>query len=139
MWDFDEYLAAFAALMIVVAVPVFVFGQSPGSAAGNATPVIVLPHELALEEQLQLRTDERNFVLDENDRLKLQVQQLQAIVGQVLEGMRQERTAQASASRGEISKKLIQLLGGDPAKDTWDWAKRGLLKADGTFVALEAK
>jgi len=105
------------------------------SAPGAAAPA--LSRELELEEQLQVMKDQRNYALDKNQALELQVQQLQAVVSQVLDNMRAERVKDAADSRASVSRKLVAAMKGDPDKgDRWDWERRGLLRADGTFVSL---
>jgi hypothetical protein len=112
-------------------------GNGSANVSANATPAIVVPRELALEEQLQRMTDERNVAQDELDQLRLQVQQLNAVVVQVLENMRSERTKAATATRADISKKFLALLGCSAEKnDRWDWNRRGCVKADGAFIPL---
>lgn len=107
------------------------------SKAQSAPPTVALSRELELEEQLQVMKDQRNFALDKNQQLELQVQQLQAVVGQVLDNMRADRVKDAADSRAAVSRKLVAAMKGDPDKgDRWDWERRGLILADGTFVPL---
>jgi len=103
----------------------------------NASPSIVLPRELELEEQLQLRTDERNFAMNASDEKEVQVRQLRVIVAELLQAMRADRMQAAADQRDAVSRKLVAHLGGDWAKgDRWDWATRSLMKPDGSTVPL---
>lgn len=111
--------------------------EKPANASPAAPMAPALPRELELEEQLQVMKDQRNYALDKNQQLELQVQQLQQVVGQVLDNMRAERTKEAADSRAVVSRKLVTAMKGDPDKgDRWDWERRGLIRADGAFVPL---
>lgn len=117
-----------------------VFAQAP-PAPTNVSPAIVLPRELALEEQLQLARDERDTYRNRLEVAELDKQQMTAVINhflsealKVVQGPRMEA---ATVDREAVARKLVAVMGGDWEKrDRWDWERRGLLKPDGSFVPL---
>lgn len=114
--------------------------QAP-SVGANSTPAIVLPRELELEEQLQIARDERDGAINRVEQLQLEKQQLASViermVSDALAEVQRPRIEKAAEAREAVARKLVALMKGDWEKrDRWDWQRRGLVKADGTFVPL---
>jgi hypothetical protein len=116
--------------------------RAMAAASSNGTPVIVLSRELELEEQLQIARDERDIAISRAEQLQMEKQQLSAVVerliGDALSEVQQPRAQKAAEARDAVARKLVAAMKGDWEKrDRWDWQRRGMVRADGTFVPLD--
>lgn len=128
-------------VLALFAAPVLLAQEKPAPAVGNASPAIVLPHELELEEQLQIARDERDGAINRVEQLQLEKQQLASViermVNDALAEVQQPRMQKAAEAREAIAKKLVTAVGCSWDRgDRWNWRDRACVKPDGAVVAL---
>jgi hypothetical protein len=126
-------------LVALASLPLAALAQTPAPAASGSA--IVLPRDLALEEQLQIAKDERDGAINRVEQLQIEKQQLAAVIDRMvsdaLDEVQRPRVEQAAAAREVVGRKLVAAMKGDWEKnDRWDWSTRSLVKADGTRVPL---
>lgn len=125
------------AFVLALGLPVGAKQQAPG----NSTPAITLPHELELEEQLQIARDERDGAINRVEQLQLAKQQLAAVIDRMvsdaLAEVQRPRLQKAAEAREAIAHKLVSAVGCSWEKgDRWNWKDRACMKPDGSVVAL---